>query len=79
MENKKFDPVENPSHYTDGNIQCIDAMIEAKGIDAVINFCECNAFKYNWRAGKKDNVIQDLKKAGWYLNKAIELRLDKNA
>lgn len=49
-------------------------MIEAKGVDAVINFCECNAFKYNWRAGKKDNVIQDLKKAGWYLNKAIELR-----
>ena len=32
-----------------------------------------NAAKYLSRAGKKDPLIQDLKKAQWYLNKRIEL------
>jgi len=48
---KRFDVVENPQHYTSGGIECIDAMISARGATAVIAFCECNAFKYLWRAG----------------------------
>lgn len=71
-----FDPVENPIHYTEGNIECIDAIAEAtehlQGIEAV---CTGNVLKYVWR-WKKKNGVEDLKKAAWYLNKLIQT-LDK--
>lgn len=66
------DNVEHPAHYASGSIECIDAMIETQGIEAVKNFCICNAFKYLWRHGKK-NGVEDVKKASWYINKFIEL------
>ena len=64
--------VEHPRHYNQGNIECIDAMIEAFGVKAVIAFCKLNAFKYLWRSDYK-NKDEDLRKANWYLNKAQEL------
>ena len=67
----QFDNVNHPNHYT-GKYECIDAMRETQGVDAVKNFCICNAFKYLWRHGKK-NGVEDVKKAAWYLNKFIEL------
>lgn len=70
-----FDPVNNPEHYATGKIQCIDAMIEAFGKEAVITFCKLNAFKYIWRAEKK-NKLQDIEKANWYISKYIELSRD---
>lgn len=66
------DNVEHPSHYTGTSIECIDAMRETQGVDAVKKFCICNAFKYLWRHNKK-NGVEDVKKAAWYLNKFIEL------
>ena len=69
---KSFDIVNNPSHYTDGSIECIDAMEAAYGIEAVIHFCMCNAFKYQWRFNKK-NGEEDIRKAQWYQNKYMEL------
>lgn len=71
------DNVEHPAHYTGGSIECIDAMVETQGVEAVKNFCICNAFKYLWRHGKK-NGIEDVKKAAWYLNKFIELEEKKD-
>ena len=67
--------VNHPAHYQKGGRECIDVMIEKFGVDAVINFCECNCFKYEWRAGLKDgnSAEQDLAKAEWYRNKAKEL------
>ena len=67
-----FNPIDKPSHYASGSIECIDAMESAYGIDAVIAFCKCNAFKYQWRFDKK-NGNEDLKKADWYNNKYMEL------
>lgn len=64
--------VTHPSHYTQGSIECIDAMLSAYGKEAVMNFCQCNAFKYLWRFNRK-NKIEDLNKAQWYINKYIEL------
>lgn len=63
------DPVNHPSHYTDGSIEVMD-YIEDKGF----NFALGNAVKYISRAGKKDEykTIQDLEKANWYLNREIE-------
>lgn len=66
------DPVNHPSHYETGGIECIDAMLETQGREAVMDFCVCNAFKYLWRHGRK-NGVEDVRKAIWYLNKYVEL------
>lgn len=67
---KITDNVNHPSHYT-GRYECIDVMQDVFGNEATDNFCLCNAFKYIWRARKK-NGLEDVKKAVWYLNKYIE-------
>ena len=69
--------VEHPAHYAGTSIECIDAMVETQGEEAVKNFCICNAFKYLWRHAKK-NGVEDVKKAAWYLNKFIELEEKKD-
>ena len=68
----EFDVVSRPAHYAKTSIECIDAMIETQGVEAVKAFCVCNAFKYLWRHNEK-NGDEDIKKANWYLNKAVEL------
>lgn len=65
--------VNHPPHYKNGNIECIDIMINVFGKHKVAAFCELNAFKYQWRANNKGTDIQDKKKAIWYLNKYIEI------
>ena len=60
------DLVNSPSHYKDGGIETID-FIEAKDL----NYRLGNVVKYVSRAGKKDDVIQDLEKARWYLDREI--------
>lgn len=64
--------VNHPSHYNQGNYECIDVMIETFGKEATMDFCLLNAFKYIWRTGEK-NGIEDIKKAIWYLSKYVEL------
>lgn len=51
-----------PKHYTHGGVEPLD-YIESKGY----GFCVGNAIKYIARAGHKDNIVQDLKKARFYL------------
>jgi hypothetical protein len=65
--------VNHPLHYQGGGIECIDAMLAAFGKEEVSSFCKLNAFKYIWRSLKKDSVIEDIKKALWYLNTFIQL------
>ena len=69
---EEFDLVNIPEHYTSGKYECIDVMEDNFGTDAVENFCMCNAFRYVFRAQRK-NGVEDLKKAIWYLNKIIEI------
>lgn len=60
----KGDPI-NPDHYKSiSGIEAID-VIEAFDLD----FCRANAVKYILRAGKKDDVIQDINKGIWYLER----------
>ena len=63
------DPVNHPSHYTDGEIEVIDFIQDKK-----LGFCLGNAVKYIARAGKKDPTkeIEDLKKAKWYVERRIK-------
>lgn len=72
-EDNLDDAVNQPSHYTQGSIECID-YIEDKNL----NFHRGNAVKYITRAGVKDQSreIEDLRKAVWYLNREIE-RIEK--
>lgn len=67
-----FDNVNRPAHYNTGKYESIDVMVETQGVDAVKNFCICNAFKYIYRHRFK-NGVEDIKKAIWYLNKYVEL------
>lgn len=66
---KSIDIVNHPSHYTQGSIECIEAIkaatVNLKGIEAV---CTANAIKYLWR-WKEKNGVTDLDKAIWYINK----------
>lgn len=73
---KTKEAVNHPSHYNQGGIECIDAMVAAYGKEAVENFCLCNAFKYVWRNRDK-NGFEDIDKAIWYLNKIKELCSDE--
>jgi hypothetical protein len=61
--------VNHPQHYggADNPYEAIK-VIEAWGL----GFCLGNTVKYISRAGKKDDVLQDLQKARWYLNREIE-------
>lgn len=65
------DVVNHPSHYTQGGIECIDAITAATvgktGIEAV---CVANVVKYLWRYEEK-NGLEDVKKARWYLERLI--------
>lgn len=56
----------NTSHYGEA-IECIDAMEQIYGREAVKHFCICNAFKYLWRCEKKGQYISDIDKAIDYL------------
>ena len=66
------DMVTHPPHYQSGGIECIEAIRAALGLDGFVAHCRGNAIKYSWRAGKKDETAQDLKKAAWYLNRAAD-------
>ena len=66
------DMVNHPSHYTQGGVECIDALkaatVSKTGIEAV---CTANAIKYLWRYEEK-NGIEDVKKARWYIDRLIK-------
>lgn len=61
------DMVNHPPHYKAGGIETID-FIEAKGLGYHLG----NVVKYITRADHKGNKLEDLKKAQWYLSRAIE-------
>lgn len=63
--------VNHPEHYQ-GKNECIDVMLAMFGKEAVKHFCMCNAYKYRFRADRK-NGDEDIKKAEWYETKLIEL------
>ena len=64
------DNVNSPSHYNQGGVECIEALKAALG-DKFIGFLVGNVLKYCWRYQHK-NGLEDLRKAQYYLNRAIE-------
>lgn len=63
------DPVNNPDHYTDGTIECIDYLKDNMTTEGFRGFLEGNAKKYMHRFKYKGKAVQDLEKAQWYINR----------
>jgi len=63
------DVVAHPPHYTHhpSGVECID-------ITEHMSFCLGNAIKYIWRCGLKENGVEDLEKAVWYIRREIQRR-----
>jgi hypothetical protein len=67
------DKVNHPIHYN-----CHPSGVEAIQITEHMNFCLGNAMKYIWRADLKEDAIEDLEKARWYITREIERRKKNN-
>ena len=63
--------VQHPAHYTQGGIECIDAIRASMTADGFCDYCKGNILKYIWRWRSKGGV-EDLKKARVYLDWLIE-------
>ncbi len=63
------DPVNHPKHYTShpSGVECIT-------VTEHMGFNLGNAVKYIWRCDLKNDEIEDLKKAAWYIQREITKR-----
>ncbi|UIW12840.1 MAG: nucleotide kinase [Enterobacter phage ENC16] len=66
------DMVEQPKHYTSGDIECIDAIRASMTKEAFCGYLKGCAQKYLWRYEKKVNPVEDIKKARWYSERLIK-------
>lgn len=72
--NMKDDVVNNPKHYNQGIIECIDAIQAMLSPEEFVGYLRGNSLKYRWRFRYK-NGLEDLEKAEWYekrLKKAVQ-------
>lgn len=73
------DMVNRPPHYTQGDIECIDAIRAALGREQFIGFLRGQVIKYTWRLPHKANPHEDAQKAEWYNTCLIEVLAEENA
>ena len=73
MQEQKPDMVNHPPHYTQGEIECIEAIkyinnkLHTEGYEG---YCLGNFIKYIWRCNFK-NGWEDIDKAIFYLNELL--------
>jgi hypothetical protein len=62
-----MDEVDHPKHYNNhpSGVECIT-------VTEWMNFNIGNAVKYLWRAGQKSDLVTDLEKARWYIDREIQ-------
>jgi len=68
------DMVNHPPHYNQGGIECIDA-IEASFSPketSAESYLKGTTLKYLWRFKEKEDPVQDLLKAKWFLDRLIK-------
>lgn len=70
---KMNDAVNHPKHYTShpSGVECIQ-------ITRHMGFNLGNAIKYIWRADLKNDALEDLEKAVWYLQDELKKRKGDN-
>ena len=75
------DAVQHPSHYTQGGVECIEAIRASMTADGFCDYCKGNIIKYIWRWRDKGGV-EDLRKASvyldWLINAAEEKRKEND-
>lgn len=65
--------VNHPKHYGgDTTYECIKVLKAWNSSEEFIGFCKDNAIKYLCRSGKKDETLQEYKKARWYIDELIK-------
>ena len=62
--------VNNPAHYGQGTIECIDYIEDTLSANEYIGYLRGNIAKYLHRWRYK-NGLEDLEKAQWYLNRLV--------
>ena len=60
------DNVNNPPHYKQGKVECIEAIQSALTEEEFRGYCKGNAMKYIWRERHKGGT-ESIEKAAWYL------------
>lgn len=72
-QDAQFDKIAKPRHYNLGKVECIDAIESALiGYTGFTAYCVGNCIKYLHRSPHKGTQDDDMAKAKWYLDKAIE-------
>lgn len=66
------DMVNSPPHYTYGGIETIDYMKAKSTPEGFCGHLRLTAIKYLSRVGHKGDVMQDYKKAKWYIDRLIQ-------
>ncbi len=66
------DEVNKPAHYTKDTIECIEYLEDNLSTERYKGFLEGNAKKYLHRFRYKGKLVQDLRKAQWYLARLVE-------
>ena len=64
--------ITKPKHYTQGNVECLDAIDSMLGESSRIDFYRTQIVKYMWRLRDKGSPLKDAKKAQFYLGRLIE-------
>ena len=64
--------ISKPKHYTQGNVECLDAIDSMLGESSRIDFYRTQIVKYLWRLRDKGSPLKDAKKAKFYLERLIE-------
>lgn len=67
----EIDLVNNPPHYKQGDIECIDSIKSSLTEEEYRGFLKGTAIAYIWREKHKGGD-QDISKAMWYLNKLVK-------
>lgn len=72
--------VEHPGHYNKGGIECIEACKASMSEEAFRGALKFNVLKYVWRYEDKNDPLEDLEKAEFYLKRLIqELKNNTNS
>lgn len=69
----KVDMIAHPPHYTQGDIECIDAMASALGKEGMIAYLRGACFKYTWRMMTKGSPLEDARKLEWYAHELVAM------
>ncbi len=65
------DMVNSPAHYKLSEIECIEAIEAALTPEEFRGYCKGNSLKYVWRERYKGKSLEDLQKAGYYLDRLV--------